>query len=226
MTGDTTDIVRRLRAVLPTGWFGDATPVLDTLLSAVAQAWTSVYHAVTYASDQARIRTASGPWLDAIASDFFGRRLRRRSEESDDAFRMRIMRDLLRERGTRNAIRQALSDLTGREPVIFEPAFSQDTGSYGGGHPLPIAPGHALAYGVAGGWGSLALPFQVFVTAYRPIRPAGAGVTGWGTGGYNLGQSVYSDLQSTRGVVTDADICATVSRVLPVSTVAWTRIAP
>src|SRR4051794_4786245 len=175
MLGNVSDITRRLRAVLPVGWFGDDVPVLDTLLAAVARGWTVVHDSVRYASDQGRIETASGYWLDAIGSDFFGTRLRRRREEPDDAFRNRLSQDLLRERGTRRAIRQVLLDLTGREPEVFEPALCQDTGSYGRASRGSVVPGQGLAYGAAGGWGSMALPFQVFVTAYRPIRPAGLG---------------------------------------------------
>jgi hypothetical protein len=225
MKGDQVDIIRRIRAVLPAGWFPDNTPILDTLLGALAQTWSTLYRTVGYAAEQTRIRSATGGWLDAIAEDFFGRRARRRRDEADDGFRNRILRRLLRERGTRVAVRQALLELTGREPIVFEPAFCHDTGAYGAGGSTPSVPGYALGYGAVGGWGSLALPFQAFVTAYRPIRSPGIGSTGWGAGGYNLAYSAYANLDAVRGIVTDAEIYAAVADVMPVSTIAWTRIA-
>ncbi len=221
MTGDLSDIVRRLRAVLPDGWFGDEAPVLDTVLQALGQAWTTLYTTIVYAKDQLHVSTASGGWLDAIALDFFGTLMPRRSSEPDDAYRVRLLQELLRERATRAAISRALVDLTDRQPDIFEPGRSADTGAYA---QRGVQQTTGLAYGITGGWGSLAHPFQVFVTAHRPHRSSGTASIGWGYGGYNNGYSNYCDITVVRGGVKDEDIVEAVKRVLPVATTAWIRI--
>lgn len=188
-----TEIVARLRATLPARWFADDSPVLDALLAGLAQAWLSLFGFLDFVRVQARIRTASGEWLDLISSDFFGTRLPRRNGESDGAFCARILLELRRPRATRAAITGALQDLTGRAPVIFEPARAADTGAWN----------MALGYGVAGGWGSLMLPYECFVLAYRPST---------------------GSTDPEAGAVADADICAAIANVLPAAAVAWTRI--
>jgi hypothetical protein len=223
MTGDSQDMLTRLRTVLPTRWFPDQAPVLDGLLSGMASSWSWAYELLQYVIAQRRIATASDAWLDVIAQDFFGGRLARRSGQSDDALRGRIRRELFRERGTRAAIIAALQDLTGRAPTVFEPARPTDTGGYAS----LTGAGGGVAYGAAGGWGNLGLPFQCFVRAYRPVGNGIATVAGWGgpVGGYGRGTIEYASLEMVQGQVTDADIHATVADVLPVSTIAWTRIA-
>jgi hypothetical protein len=214
--GDQQDILRRIRAVLPARWFADTSPVLDGVLSGLAAGWAWVYGLLGFVIAQTRIATATGVWLDMIARDCFGTRLSRRGGQADDAFRARILRELLRERGTRGALGAVLLDLTGRAPVIFEPARIADTGAYG----------VATGYGVAGAWGSLSLPYQCFVTAFRPHGNGIAQVSGWGApaGGYGRGALEYASLGMVQGQVTDADINAAIADVLPAATVAWTRI--
>jgi hypothetical protein len=222
MTGDQSDIVARLKVVLPGGWFADETPLLDCVLAGLGCAWAWVYQTLQYVTAQTRIATATDVWLDVIARDYFGRRLVRRAGQADDPFRRRIMAELLRERGTRAAVIGVLKDLTGRSPIVFEPSRATDTGAYGaagGGW-------SGLAYGAAGGWGSLNLPFQFFVTAYRPAGSGIAFVAGWGSGcgGYNKGAVEYGNLAMLQGQVTDVDINAAAASVLPIATTGWLRI--
>ncbi len=216
MVGDPEDMLVRLKAVLPTRWFPDATPVLDGLLSGFGATASWLYGVLSTVRGQARIATASGAFLDMIATDFFGSALARRAGQGDTAFRDRIAAELLRERATRPALAAALLDLTGRAPVIFEPSRPADTGAWG------VASG----YGTAGGWGSLALPLQCFVTAYRPIGSGIAAVGGWGqnAGGYGHGAIEYATLAMLDGQVTDADITSVIAGVMPVAAIAWTRI--
>lgn len=223
MVGDIQDFASRLRAVLPTRWFPDETPILDLVLTGIAWCWAWAFGCLTYVRAQSRIATASDVWLDAIAQDYFGPIACQRRGQSDDGYRRRILADLLRERGTRFAVRISLEDLTGRTPLIFEPANPADTGGYG----VSGAPGCGLAYGKAGGWGSLTLPFQSFVTAYRPAGAGIAFVNGWGGawGGYGGGAIEYASLDMISGRVTDVDIYAAIAAVLPAATVCWTRIA-
>jgi hypothetical protein len=218
MTGSQADMLARLKAVLPSRWFPDTTPVFDSILGSLAAGWSWVHGLYSYAAQQTRIITATDVWLDIIALDFFGTDLARRVSESDASYRVRIGQELFRPRGTRHAIGRMLTDMTGRTPVIFEPARSSDTGGYTQG---------GVGYGAGGGWGSLLLPYQCFVTAFRPSGSGIAQVAGWGTaaGGYGTGTIEYGNSDMVQGQVTDADITAALAGVLPAASIAWTRIS-
>jgi len=215
-------MLQRLKAVLPVHWFADDTPVLDALLGGLASVAAGLYQLLADVRLQTRIATATDVFLDMIATDFFGARVTRRTGESDAAFRATIIADLVRERGTRAAVVSVLTDLTGRAPVVFEPARPADTGAWGVGS----AYGSAAASG-AGGWGSLMLPFQCFVTAYRPQGQGVALVSGWGqaAGGWGAGIIEYASLSMVQGQVLDADIDAAIASVMPVASIAWTQIS-
>lgn len=226
MVGDLLNMLFRLKSVLPMRWFGDTTPVLDTLLLSLAANWTTLHSSLMYAKRQLRLMTATDAWLDQISEDYLGSRIPRRPGQSDDTFRRRISLELVRERGTRRAVQSVLRDLTGREPIIFEPAYCGDTGGYGS--PSESSPGTSceFAYGYAGGWGNLNLPFQVFVTAFRPVGNGIALLPGWCSfpSGYNTAASAYADLDMVQRGVTDDDIRAGVLSVLPAAVTAWVRI--
>lgn len=211
-TGDTTDMLVRLKSVLPQRWFADETPVLDAVLTGLAATWSGLFQLLHLVSQQARITTAQAQFLDLISVDFFGNALRRRNGESDAAFRGRIDRELFRERGTRESITAVLVDLTGRAPVIFEPARAVDTGAWAT---------TSLGYGVVGAWGSLSLPYQCFVTAYRPLGNGLPAVGGYSTPGIQE----YVELGWISAPVADAVIYAAVAGVMPAGTTAWTRLA-
>jgi hypothetical protein len=211
MTGSPSDIIARLKAVLPTRWFPDETPVLDTILAGIATAWASLHGLLAAVQLQSRIATATGQFLDGASSDFFAARLPRRNTESDDAFRIRIHQQLVREHATRAAIVSIVTDLTGKAPIVFEPARVADTGGYATS---------GLAYGAAGAWGNLLLPFQIFVTAHRAQGIGIANVAGYGT----AGPLARASLTAAAGQVTDSDIYAAIASVMPTGTRAWTRI--
>lgn len=222
MTGDQADLARRIRATLPVGWFSDESPLLHGLLAGLSEAWSWAYAAIQYVEQQTRLRTATGVWLDLIASDYFRTDVRRRPREIDDHFRKRLQSNLLRERATRSAIVAVLSDLTGRQPLVFEPAYCLDTGGYG----VNPATSGGLAYNATGGWGSLALPFQCFVTVYRPFGTGIAMVSGWGcrSGGYGTGAIEYADMELMEDQISDAQIYDAISRTLPTAAICWARI--
>jgi hypothetical protein len=223
MVGDQDDIVRRLKAVLPLRWFPDSAPILESLLAGIAAGWAVIFGLLTYVRSQTRLASATDVWLDVFALDFFGDGFSRRQGEGDLAYRSRISRELLRERGTRNAVISILEDLTGRTPIVLEPARITDTGAFSS-----LGDGSlGLAYGVVGAWGNLSLPFQAFVTAYRPWTSGIANVAGRGSGpgGYGVGAVEYGSLAWMEGQVTDASIYAAVAAVLPTGTIAWTRIS-
>ena len=217
MVGDQQDMVSRLRAVLPARWFPDAAPVLDAVLAGIASIWAVVFGQLQYVQAQARIATASGSFLDMVAADFFGARLRREVGQNDDLLRRAIGLEMLRERGTRMGLQNALNDLTGRQPIIFEPARAADTRAWGA----------ACGWGVAGGWGSLAMPFQCLVTAYRPQGGGVSSVAGWGApvGGWGGGAIEYASACMVGGQVSDEAIASAVTGVIPAGTIAWLRIS-
>ncbi|MGZ5029017.1 MAG: phage head spike fiber domain-containing protein [Methylobacter sp.] len=130
MTGDQSDISKRIKALIPP-WLGDVTPYLDSLIQGMAYTGSFVYSLIAYAKLQTRIKTATDGWLDMISADFFGSALPRQANQSDTSFRNRIIINLFRERATRAGIVKVLQDLTGRTPVIFEPLRPLDTGAYG-----------------------------------------------------------------------------------------------
>ena len=156
MTGDQQDFLLRLKSALPAAWWNDETPVLDGVLSGWAFAWAWLFGLLQQMKSQTRIRTASGSWLDLVALDFFGNRLRRMEGESDAALRSRIQIEMQRVRATREALIDRLTDLTGVGPKILEPARPADVGGWGVG----------LGWG-AGSWGSLGMPYECLITVPR-----------------------------------------------------------
>jgi hypothetical protein len=217
MTGDQADVLRRIKAVLPR-WFSDSNPIIDALNQGYAYVSSFIYSLYVYAVLQTRIKTATDGWLDMIASDYFGNALLRALNQSDASFRARIIVNLFRERATRNGVSKVLVDLTGRAPIIIESLRPADTGAYS-------APNSG--YGVAGNYGSILIPFQAFVIAYRPSSSGIPNVAGYGysSAGYGTpSQAEYASISQIQGAVTDADIYSAIDSVKPVGTILWTRI--
>jgi hypothetical protein len=216
LTGDANDMLTRLKALLPTRWFADSNPIRDAVLSGFATVLALVYSLLQYVRLQTRIGTASDGFLDLISFDYFGGILPSRQQEKDDPFRGRILATLLREKVTRNGMIAALVNLTGRTPIIFEPARPEDTG------------GWSIAWGwdTAGGWGALDLRAQVFITAFRPDGSGIPNAAGWDAsyGCWGGGYSEWADLAQVQGFVTDADIFATIAAVKPEGVTAWTQL--
>lgn len=217
MTGDVGDMLARLKLVLPARWFGDMTPVLDGLLTGLAAAWSGLYGLLGQVAAQARMATASGIFLDIASADYLGGRLPRRAGETDVAFRTRLLGNVISQGATRAGLNAALVGLTQRAPRIFEPLNATDTGGYNVN----------LGYNLQGGYGSLNLPYQFFVTAYRPNDTpiSNAGGYAVGPGGYGVAPMFYADAASLAGSVSDAEIYAAVAAVLPTSTIAWMNIS-
>lgn len=219
MTGDQDDFVARLQRLIPNGWFTVGQAALrDGLLTGIANSLAFIYSMLAYLRLQSRISTATDGFLDLIAADFFGKSLFRASNQTDDSFRARIIASILRERGTRNAVIGILQQLTGRRAIVFEPQRPLDTGVYGG-------PG--LAYGLVGGYGSLQLPYQSFVTAFRPPGQGIPNIAGYGipTGAYSTAsQAEYASLSMIQGI-TDRDLYSAVNSVRPAGYTIWMRIS-
>ncbi len=226
MQGDVADISGRLRALLPNRWFPDQSPNLEAILTCLATPWAWLYQLVQYVIRQTRLKTAREQWLDLIALDFFGASLRREPGETDTSYRGRIEWALVQEAATRGAVSANLARLTGSPPGIFEPTNCADTGAYGSGTLRALPAYSGMAYGAAGGWGSLLLPFQFFLEVRRPAMNGVSALAGYrtGGGGYGLGNLAYVDLASLSGSVTDKDIEMCLRRSLPINSIAWLRI--
>lgn len=205
------DMQLRLRRLLPAGWWADETPVLDGVLLGLGSAVSAVHGLVRYARQQTRLATAAAPWLDLAAQDFLGGRLRRRQQETDDAFRTRLIAAMQRPRATREAVRQAVLRTTGKEPWLFEPRRPADTGAWNTG---------SLGYGASGGWGCLLRPAQMFVAAERPRGTGCALLAGYGSGGI----IAYASKAQIGAQISDAELYAVVADAMPSGAVAWTRL--
>jgi hypothetical protein len=230
--GSQTDFVARLKAVLPARWFPDSgTTVLDGILSGFAAQWAWVWFLLVYVAKQRRIGTATDINLDIVSNDYLGTTLPRRSGETDDAFRQRIKLSIFREQGTRKAVSDAVTVLTGYTPRIFEPRNASDTGGWGarGSHTYT-----GMAYGSAGGWGSYHLPFQAFVQAAAPTVASTAGVQGYAKrgvfapaiGGYGVGAIEYTSGQVTFTSASDQEVYNAINAVKPIGTIMWVTTKP
>jgi hypothetical protein len=84
-----------------------------------------------------------------------------------------------------------------------------------------------LGYNTVGGWGNLNLPYQCFITAYRPIGTGISKVTGWNclSGGYGVANIEYANIELMEDTIADSEILSVISASLPAATIAWTRIA-
>jgi len=218
-TGNQQNMLTRLQALLPQGWFPDTAPVRDALLSGFAWTLSLIYSLIQYAQLQTRIATATGGFLDLISYDFFGNNLPRNQQEMDAPFRSRIIATLFRPKATRPGMIAVLTALTGRAPLIFEPARPLDTGAYGAS---------ICGYGAAGGYGSLLLRAQAFIVAFRAAASGIPYVAGYGSsaGGYSAAsRAEWCSLSQIEGAVTDADIFATVNATKAAGSEMWTQLS-
>lgn len=216
-SGDKTDFLSRIKALVPKKWFGaGSTPVLDAVLSAPAAIFAANYTLLTYVVQQTRIRTATGPFLDLISQDYFNGSLPRFANESDANFRARILANLFIGGPTRGDLTAVLTEITGRAPTIVEPQRIQDCGAWD----------YAFGFDYAGGWGDM-LPYQAFVTAYRPLNSGIPYVDGWGgsVGAWDTASQIeWTDASQVGDVVDDTVIYDAIAANKPAGTRLWSRI--
>jgi hypothetical protein len=209
--GDVNDIFSRLKAQFPPSWF-KSSPNFDATLQGPAWALSTIYAQITYATLQTRIATATDGYLDLISNDFFGTTLPRLPNEQDGAFRARILANLFVKGPTRANMSAVLTLITGRVPDIFEPSNTTDSGGWDGGFYWDTG---------VGKWGA-PMPYQSFVTAYRPITNAlsRGELDSWRWSWDSYG--AWSETPLT--AVTDAAIIAAVESTRMTGTVVWMRI--
>ncbi|MBK0099599.1 hypothetical protein IBT49_26770 [Erwinia sp. S63] len=217
-TGDSEDMHGRLRKLIPPGWFSEDSPFLNAALEQCAAGLSWCYALYGYARKQTRLLTASNGWLDLIAYDFFGHQMRRWTGEKDDLYRRRVHTRLFRECGTRQAVTDVLTDLTGQVPDVFEPQRPLDTGGYN----MP-----ANGYGQAGRYGSVMLPYQAFIQVTMPALEIHSSIAG-----YHCSPSGYSS--KAWGAYLCADevdrglrsygVQEAITSVKPEGTIIWLRL--
>lgn len=223
-TGDQSDILARLNAVLPP-WFNAVTPapIVTGTLASFAYSGSTIYSQNAYIELQTRITTATDTNLDLIANDFFGpNNFNRGAGEGDTSYRNRILVSILQERATRRGMVNILTQLTGRAPLIFEPSRPADCGGYG------IA---GCGYGVAGGWSSPTYSYtayQCFITVYSPVVSSVAYVAGWNVpeGAWSISgtRSSWLNRNSFTNALNAAQIYQAINQTKVEGTVCWVNI--
>lgn len=223
-TGDSKDIVSRVKKLIPHRWFVFTAPYRDAILGGLADLAAWNYGWIGYARAQSRLSTAYGIWLDIFAYDFLGKFLVRNSI-ADDAFRKVIRATILQERVTRAGMINAVTILTGTPPFLFEPWNTFDTGSYSGPKKTGATQYGSFGYNVGqGGYGNMALNDQVFI---KVTRGAGSGVPGVGgyannIDGWGVGSVEYVGIASELSGITDAIIYQVINMAKPTGTTMWT----
>jgi len=249
-TGDQNDIVGRQFNELPNKWFGNAPPIVTALLTGAANAFASIYSGIQFVKAQTRVKTATGGFLDLISLDLFGPNvLPRLANETDAAYAIRIQYNMTAPRGSRAGLIQMLTYLTGRVPTVFEPGYTADTGGWAsvsnaaaGGGLLAFDDGSGTVG--AGGYGSTLLPFQFFMTVYRPKGSGIANLAGYasvlnasaggGLGGYGSvaaaatsvsGSLAFTNPSMQPAFLTDAQIYAAIAQWTPAGSIPWVYLS-
>jgi hypothetical protein len=217
MIGDQQDVLRRQRATLGSGWFPDQSPVLDAVLSGFSLVGSQAHSLLMYVRQQGRIKTASDGFLDLIAFDFFGLRVKRRNGQGDDQLRATIIAEIFRDRVTRTGIQKAVGDLTGFDVRMFEPFNARDTGGFN----TPY-----LGWNCLGRWGSLMLPRQIFIAT---LNPRGAGIPNVGGfndghGGWDKAPGMWGSPTLIKGAVTQADVYDVINATRAMGVTPWVSI--
>jgi hypothetical protein len=223
-TGDSADILARVKRLIPSRWFQWAAPLRDGVLGGLSDCAAALYSFIVYVRTQSRLATATGIWLDIFCYDYL-RRFLLRQGRNDTLFRAIIRATILQERVTRQGMRAVLTQVLNIPPFIFEPWNTNDAGGY-------RAPN--IAYGQAGGWGSLQYPAQVFIRVSRSgLGPSGVpNVGGWyrgqnsgrAAGGYGQGAIEYVSPTTPMIGVTDADIFQIIAQTKPSGVTCWVQL--
>jgi len=248
-TGDSNDILTRVKMLIPHRWFAWVAPIRDAILGGLSDSMAWCYAWIIYAKQQSRIATSTGLFLDLISYDFLGRHLPRTLGMTDDIFRARIMATILQERVTRAGMVNAIQLLTGGTPWIFEPWNTGDAGAWSGPTVAQASPGSfawadASGHNGAGGWGSTDLPEQSFMVVNRTTYSGVPNVAGWSNTGNLSGLGSWSNASGSNvtptgpgggGIewfganvqqvgVTDQMIYDAINTTRPSGEISWTRI--
>ncbi|GBQ09697.1 hypothetical protein [Swaminathania salitolerans] len=187
--GTARDFARRLRLILPEGWFpvyrGDEeedAPRLQALLTGFGAVLSQIWSLMGVVRDQTRIGSVRGVFLDMAATDLFGSSgMCRLPQEKDTHFRRRMIEAISAEKTTRRAVSEAVRQIAGAPPRLIEPGSVRDCGA------LNVLGGYGatrLRYGsLAGGqfclelMPKLPLTTRALCTAVKDVKALG--VTAW-----------------------------------------------
>ncbi len=194
------ELLERAVEALPTNWFSpDETAPggsLYPLMVGLNKGDASNMERLLILQTQLYIGTAYGVGLDNVARDFFGDRITRKPNETDAAFRTRILSALFLPAATRAGLISAVQRGLNRTPTVVEPADIDATGGWSDGV-------HAYGPFRWGGGGMYLTPpvlaYQAFVTVQR--QP--------------VGDPYY---------LSDSDIYKLIDSVRPTSATFWVRI--
>lgn len=216
---DQQDFLQRLLAAFPQSWLNSGdNPIIYGVLNACAYCLAYLYDMIAYVALQTRIKTATGGFLDMAAADYFGTKMQRWINESDELYRDRILKSLLQERITKRAIAKALKDLTGNEPVLYEPQSTQ----------MGYGVSGTAGYSKAGRYGSNLVPFQGFVTVTIGVPGAPKYIAGYHTSpaGYGNVQSHFSYGKGYQigSPIKDQSVYDTINAVKPFGIIVWVDI--
>ena len=216
-TGDKNDNTNRVLALIPNSWFPDTKPILTGLISGFAGGAAWAYSLIGFAKLQMRVSTATDIFLDLIAFDYLGRRVKRKSSQTDAVFANSIKLEVMRERGTRRGLLKAITDLTGNTVSAIEPFNANDTNALG----VSMFLGENSA-----SLGSNAYPYSAFLTV---ITPPGSGIpnmSGLGTsfGGLGAGAFALANPSLVTGPVTNNDIYSTIETNRAAGITTWVNI--
>lgn len=227
--GDATDIVSRVKRLIPHKWFIWSPPYRDAILGGLADIAAFCYGLITYARSQSRLATAYGIWLDIFSFDYLGRFLVRNSLP-DDSFRALISATILQQRVTRAGMINAIQMITGNTPSVFEPWNTFDTGAYSGSRAGGNPQYGSFGYNVGqGGWGNMNLPAQTFVQVARGFGSGVPNVGGYSNpiSGFGTGAVEYVGPSSELWGITDAMIYNIISMTKPTGSTVWVAfVAP
>lgn len=225
-TGDATDILARVKRLLPRGWFSYTAPLRDAIIGGAADLGAWCYTLVGFARSQSRLATAYGVFLDIFAYDFLGRFLPRRGL-NDNTYRALVRATILQERVTRAGMINALTALNTTVPVIFEPWNSYDTGAYSGIDGVKYG---SMGYGVGrGGYGNMNLPAQTFIRLTRGNPSGVPNVGGYAPpqntpGGYGVGALEFAGPDTLLSGVTNDMIDDLIGKTKPTGSLVWVNI--
>jgi hypothetical protein len=220
MIGDSNDILSRVKRLIPNGWFSYVAPNRDAIMGAASDLAAWCYSWIGYAKAQSRLATAYGVWLDIWANDFLGSSLVRGGAQDDDTFRALVKATILRERVTRAGMIQAMKNITGHTPSIFEPWNTGDTGAYSS----QTQKYGSMGYGVGqGGYGNMGLPAQTFMQIHRGGPSGIPFVGGYGdsVGGYGVGVIEYAGPIVAESGITNDMILKIANLTKPTGSTVW-----
>ena len=198
---------------LPAGWFAPAGPLINAAVGMISTGFAQNSADLSYMEAQTRISSATGMWLDVISVEYFGLgNLPRRPNEADAAFQARVLQEMLLPRGTRGAMTEALTILTGVAPTIFEPAI--DLASWD----------VDFAWDSSGAWGSYDMPYQGFIGVPLPQEPP-LDLAGWDQGGWDQTLCLIDATQEA-SAIGEEEVLRVVRLTQPAGVTMWVNTWP